>query len=362
MQNKIYLNEGYFEKAEKLLIESGEFSASTFIYSTGVKAVKIKNSKGEFISLPYMGQMIWRAQFLGRELVMQTMFDEPIPAKINFHETYGCFLMHCGLTAMGNPTDIDTHLPHGELPIAKYQENYIITGEDEKGKYIAIGGKYTHKICYTYNYEFSPLIKLYEGATSIDIEVEFTNKKDVPLEYYYLCHINHKPVNGSKLVYTADRSKIVAHHEVPADYNKEIGDKTNAYLDMLDKDASIMDEVGGIDQSYAPEIVFTCSYEADEDGNAYTMQVMPDEYATYVIHKPSELPFGIRWISRTEDEDTMGMVLPATAEHKGLAYCRQKGFQSYLKKGETVSYHMQTGLLTPKDSKIMQEKIKKMGF
>ena len=28
-------------------------------------------------------------------------------------------------------------------------------------------------------------------------------------------------------------------------------------------------------------------------------------HSTFVIHRPSELPFGVRWISRTEDEDTL---------------------------------------------------------
>ena len=360
MNTKIFLNKGYFENFEKTLVESGSLRASTFVYSTGVEAVRVKNDKGEIIVLPYMGQMIWRAEFLGKQLTMKTIFDEPIKAKYNFQETYGCFLMHCGLSAMGNPTEQDTHTPHGELPIAEYQVAFIEVGEDEKGKYIAIGGKYEHKLCYTFNYEFSPLVKLYEGSTSLEITAEFTNHKDIPLEYYYLCHINHRPVDGAKLEYTADRKKIVVHHEVPEGYVKEA--ETNKYLDMLDKDQSIMDTIGGPNQSYAPEIVFNCVYDADAEGKAYTMQVNPDGTATYVCHRPSELPFGVRWISRTEDEDTMGMVLPATAEHKGLIYCREKGYQNFLRKGETVVYHMETGYLTKEDSQKMQEKIKKLGY
>ena len=111
MQNKIILKESYFGVEETEILSSGEFSASLFTYSTGVKAVRIKNAKGSFVVLPYMGQMIWRAEFLGYEMTMKTIFDEPIPAKSVFHETYGCFLMHCGLTAMGNPTAEDDHLP-----------------------------------------------------------------------------------------------------------------------------------------------------------------------------------------------------------------------------------------------------------
>ena len=363
MQNKIILKESYFGVEETEILSSGEFSASLFTYSTGVKAVRIKNAKGSFVVLPYMGQMIWRAEFLGYEMTMKTIFDEPIPAKSVFHETYGCFLMHCGLTAMGNPTAEDDHLPHGELPICKYDSAYIITGEDEVGKYIGISGVYTHKLCYTYDYEFSPMLKLYEGSTYIDITVNFTNNKDVPLEYYYLCHINHRPVNGARLCYTADRKKIKVNHEVPDGYfSKADADATNAYLNMLDENPAIMDKIGEPYQCYRPEIVFYAQYDADEFGNAYTMQVNPDGYSTFVIHRPEELPYGIRWISRTEDEDTMGMVLPATSEHLGRTYCRRNNQQKYLAKGESVTYHMVTGYLTPEQSKAMEEKIHSLGF
>ena len=40
-----------------------------------------------------------------------------------------------------------------------------------------------------------------------------------------------------------------------------------------------------------------------------------DEGACYVSHPMDYLPYAIRWISRTGDEDSMGMVLPATCEH-----------------------------------------------
>jgi hypothetical protein len=58
----------------------------------------------------------------------------------------------------------------------------------------------------------------------------------------------------------------------------------------------------------------------------------------------------------------MGMVLPATAEHLGKLYCQRNGQQSYLKKGESVTYSIQTGLLTKDEASKMQDKIKSMGF
>ncbi len=360
---KINIYENYFSELEKEICSFGELSATLFTYKTGVKAIKIKNSKGSATILPYMGQMIWRLDFNGVELSMKTMYTDPIPVTEDYTGSYGCFLMHCGLTAMGNPTERDNHKPHGELPIAKYEDVCILMDTDEKGDYIAVTGKYNRKFCYDVNYDFIPLIKLYKNATFIDIKASFTNNKDIPLEYYYLCHINHKPIDGAKLLYTADRKTIKVNRCVPENYWDEAGgDATNKYLDRLMGNPSLMDEVGQEGQAYSPEIVFSMKYTADENGNAYTMQLNPDGTATYVVHRPEELPVGTRWISRTEDEDAMGMILPATSEHLGRTYCREHGQQKYLNKGETITYNMQTGLLDEKGAKALAEKIKSMGF
>ena len=362
--NKLYLYEDFFTRDEKEVASCGKLSASIFTYSTGVKAVRLKNDRGAIVLLPYMGQMIWRAEFDGYDMTMKTIFDEPIAAKEVFGETYGCFLMHCGLTAMGNPTREDDHKPHGELPIAKYQKVFIVSGEDEEGKYIGLSGVYTHKSCYALNYDFSPLVKIYEGKTIINIDASFTNNKDVPLEYYYLCHINHRPVDGATLEYTADRKSIKVNHEVPDGYFSEADAKaTNDYLNALDKNPGIMDKIGDAGQCYRPEIVFYCKYTEDKDGNAYTMQYdKKGGHSTFVIHKPEELPFGIRWISRTEDEDTMGMVLPATSEHLGKLYCQRNGQSKFLNKGETVKYHMVTGLMNNAEAEALYKKIKALGY
>ena len=356
MQARINLFPEQFGELEKTVIDSGEFSCSTFVYSTGVKAVRIKNSKGYLVILPFMGQMIWDIEFLGRKLVMKSIYDEPEICYDTYGESYGCFLMHCGLTAMGNPSPMDTHKPHGELPIAKYKEVYAILGEDEKGKYISLGGVYSHKRAYDKNYDFSPEVRLYEGAAEIEVTVTIENKKDLPLEYFYLCHINYLPVENSRLYYSAKHENITAHREVPSDYPKE--KETNDYLDLLDKDISLMDVVDSSSQSYAPEIVFTCIYDADEEGNAYTMQQFPDGYSCYVCHRPEELPYGIRWIARTDDEDALGMVLPATAEHKGYIYCKKRGQEKYLESGKSITFHLKTGLIDPDNSEKLKTKIK----
>ena len=111
---KVYLCKGDFGEKKRLLAENGEFKAETFRYSTGVEALKVSNARGSFTILPFLGQQIWRCDFDGVELAMKSIYDEPKDCKDCFNESYGCFMMHCGLTAMGNPTAEDDHVGHAE--------------------------------------------------------------------------------------------------------------------------------------------------------------------------------------------------------------------------------------------------------
>ena len=197
---KINLANFVFTDKPTVVAEDGEFKAVGFRYSTGVEALKVSNRRGSFTILPWMGQMIWRCDFDGRELAMKSMYDEPKDCKESFSDSYGCFMMHCGLTAMGNPTPEDTHIGHAELPVARYQEAYLEFGTDKGGDYVAVGGTYQHDLCFTYNYAFSPRVVLRKGAAKIEISATVKNQKDIPFEYYYLCHVNHRPVDGSKIV------------------------------------------------------------------------------------------------------------------------------------------------------------------
>ena len=75
--------------------------------------------------------------------------------------------------------------------------------------------------------------------------------------------------------------------------------------------------------------------------------------------RPSELPYGLRWIARTGDEDALGMCLPATAEHKGLHYCKEHSQLKALPSGETITFHMQAGWLPPEQAAVEAEKCRR---
>ena len=136
---KISLTPSFFGETEKVLFEHGKMSLSLFRYSTGIRGMTLKNARGYMTVLPFKGFQVWRAGFDGHELVMKTLFDEPTEST-EYCKTYGAFLIHCGLTAIGNP-DVgagDTHPLHAELPNIGYDKAWAVCGEDEKGKYVEL--------------------------------------------------------------------------------------------------------------------------------------------------------------------------------------------------------------------------------
>jgi hypothetical protein len=342
-ETRVNLAPIFFGEAEKTLVESGALTASTFKYASGVSAVRLSNGLGQLILLPFQGQQIWSASMGGRELTMVSMFDEPQPTQV-YLDTYGGFLLHCGATAMGVPTEADSHPLHGELPNARYQKAYLVLGQDEKGDYIGLGGKYRHTVAFSHNYTAEPVVKLYACSTLYSVTMDITNLKRTEMEFMYLAHINFRPTDHGRLVYSAPctpehvrvRKSIPSHvHPLPG-YREFLAD--------LEEHPEKHNELRP-DLLFDPEVVFFLDYVADGEGWAHTMQVRPDGTADYVRHRPGQLDTGVRWISRTPDQDALGMILPATAEPEGYSAEKAKGNIKIIGAGETVHIDLEMGTL-----------------
>lgn len=108
---------------------------------------------------------------------------------------------------------------------------------------------------------------------------------------------------------------------------------------------------------FDPEVVFFIDYLTDQDGWAHSMQVHPDDSADYVRHRPDQLDKGIRWISRTADQDALGIVAPATAEPEGYLAEKAKGnIKTIPAKGE-FHFEIEVGVLSPAQVERMETKI-----
>ena len=356
MRMQVYRH--FFTERERTILTHGEMSVSAFRYESGSEALKVTNPKGYFIILPFQGQQIWKACFLGRDLGMQTTVKEPIP-NTDYLKTYGAFVYHCGMNSFGVPQADDNHPLHGDTPNIAYNEAYIDCGEDEKGRYIAVSGLLNFDIAFTKKYHFRPECRLYEDGTVLNFTLSLTNMRTEPMEYMYLAHINFRPVDGAKLIYCAkhDREHMKVHKRIGAGVPKEQADKLMDYMNRIQEDPFLGDRVGAEDEIYDPEICWAVRYEADENGRAYTLQYEEGAGAGYVSHPTDVLPVGVRWIARTGSEDAMGMVLPATAEHLGYMNAKRAGMVKTLAGGETLTFSFEAGYLPDEEARAVVRKI-----
>ncbi len=184
----IDLRPGHFGDAETVLATHGSLTASTYRYSTGVLGLRLRNGVGQISLLPFQGQQIWDAEFLGRPLTMRSMFAEPYPT-LDYLRTYGAFLIHCGVTAMGSPGPTDDHPLHGELPNARYQRAQLLVGRDEHGPFMGLTGTYRHTVAFSHNYEAQPTVTLHAGSSRICVDVNIRNLRHVPMELMWQSHV-----------------------------------------------------------------------------------------------------------------------------------------------------------------------------
>jgi hypothetical protein len=354
----MHLTPSLFTDNERPLVEHGRLSASAFRYESGVCAIRVANDQGQLILLPFQGQQIWSAQFGGRDLTMRSMFSQPRSTQA-YLETYGAFLVHCGATAMGVPTSEDSHPLHGELPNAPYDRAWLVAGEDPRGDYLTVSGEYEHIVAFNHHYIARPEVRLYAGATRFSISIAIHNLKRSPMELMYLAHVNFRPVDNGRLVYSAHCSPehVRVRKSIPSHVRPPAG-----YAEFLTELAEHPERHNVLTPAMAfdPEVVFFIDYLADSEGWAHSMQVHPDGSADYIAHRPDQLSHGVRWISRTADQDCLGIVLPATAEPEGYHAEKAKGNIRTLDAGQSVRFEMEAGYLSALEVPDFQTKIEEI--
>ncbi len=350
----VHLHPACFTSCEQPVLSFAGLTASAFTYPGGVAGLRLRNDRGAIVVLPFQGQQIWDATFDGRTLTMKSMFDQPHSTR-EYLATYGAFLLHCGVTAMGVPGPQDKHPLHGELPNAPYRSAHLVTGTDERGPWVSVGGEYRHTIAFSSNYVARPKVTMRPGSAIVEIAMEVENLKNTPMEVMYMAHVNFRPLDHGRLVFSAPCTPATVqvrgaptHIPVPpghAEFLKELAADPTRHLVL----------VPGM--AYEPEAVLSFQYRADKDGRAHSMMVHPDGYASWISHRPSQLPKGVRWISRTPDQDCLGIVLPSTAGPEGYTVEKAKGNVQSLGGGKTIRWDMEAGLLLPAEAKDMEERI-----
>ncbi len=317
----IDLQPEHFTARETVLARSGGMTAATFRYRSGVAALTITNAVGRITLLPFQGQQIWRAEFFGRPLTMQTPFEEPVDTQ-DFLRTYGGFFLHCGALAMGDPGAEDRHAVHGELPNARYQQAQLVIGRDAGGAFMRMTGRYRHAVAFTHDYIAEPAVTLHSESSRIHLEMRVRNLRHLPMDLMYLAHINFRPVDGAKLIDTVRAGGLRVRSALPG--GLVASEEYQRLLAALDRDvASHRDIVSGA--AIDPELVLALDPLPDAEGWAHGMQLLPDGAADFVSYRPAELDHCLRWMTRNPGMNALGLMLPATAEADGHAAEKAKG-------------------------------------
>jgi hypothetical protein len=362
-ETRIELTAAQFMACEQRLVTCGSLAATTFRFRSGVCAVRLTNEWGAVTVLPFQGQQVWSAEFGAehaprRTLTMRSMFEQPYPTR-EFLATFGGFLQHCGATGMGVPSAQDSHALHGELPNAPYQHAYLVTGVDTAGPYIGVGGVYQHTVAFSHNYMAEPLLKLRAGATTFTVRMQITNLKQSPMALMYLAHVNFRPVDNGRLVYSVPRTAEHVRARTSLPTHIQVDAAFVEFINQLRNDP-FLHETLTPGTPFDPEAVFFLDYVADEAGWAHTLQLHPDGSADYLRHRPDQLPRATRWICRTADQDALAMVEPGTAETEGYSAEKAKGFIRLLASGERFDCELEIGLLPPAEAAQLAARVEAM--
>lgn len=341
---RLPLRRADFESTERVVAQTSDFEASVFRYPSGVDAVRIANSRGYLVVLPFLGQMVWDAVFDGVDLTMKNIFTQPLPVD-EIVATYGCFAFHSGLLRNGCPGPEDSHALHGEMPCAPMDSAALVIGCNDEVACIRIEGAYEYAMGFGDHYRASPWVELVADGTLFRMGMAVENLASVPMDLMYMCHVNFAWWDNARVVqplpftpdYTCVRSTIPGHVPATPAYK--------AFINELAANPALM-EVLDEPQRYAPEQVFYLQQPGrDAGGLTQSMLQRPAGDALFIRHDTHQFPQLVRWILRSEDQQVCAFALPSTCRPEGYLAEKKAGRVQQLEAGECREFEVQLGYL-----------------
>ncbi|MFT0532386.1 aldose 1-epimerase family protein [Castellaniella hirudinis] len=342
----VHLRRQDFAALPHPLLDCGPIRATAFRYPSGVEALRLENARGHVIVLPYMGQMIWHAEFDGVALTMGNGFDMPRPAT-SIVQTYGCLAFHSGLLGNGCPSPQDTHPLHGEMPCAPMDAAALAVGADADGPFVEVQGQYEYIMGFGAHYLARPSVRLYAADTRLRVGMTVRNRSSAPMELMYMCHVNFAYRPGARIVqpapFTAEhvqvRQSVPGHVRPTPDYL--------AFIDALTADPSLM-QVLDAPRRYDPEQVFYVrGLAADAAGRTHALMQLPEGGGFFMSYPVRGFPKTVRWILVNGDAQVAAFALPSTCEPEGYLAEKAKGNVRVLAPDEQAVFSVDLGYLTP---------------
>ncbi len=352
---RIDLPRSAFNDRATRVAQTGDTVVTAGRLPNGLETLRIVMPRMELLVLPFRGQQVWQAWVDGRPIGMRGMTEDPRDGA-TLLESFGAFLFHCGLLGTAAPGLEDDHPLHGELPLAPMDEAWLEVGEENGRTLMRVCGSWEFARAFRAHYRWSPSVALASDATTMTVNAQVENLMGSPLPFMYLAHPNFRPVDDATLAYSAPYGP--EHVRVRADVPAHLGDRPGyrERLESLRVDPSQHHRLSA-DQTFDPEAVFLIDFRADADGFAHSMQVHPDGRADWIAHKPAECPVGIRWVSRTPEQDCIALAEPSTSGLLGYAAEQRAGRVPVLAAGATWSTEVRLGRLDLDAARAMADHI-----
>ncbi|WP_434999610.1 aldose 1-epimerase family protein [Vibrio scophthalmi] len=332
---KIPLYKDLFKSAKTIILQSEQFEVTSFSYNSGIQALEIKNAKGKLVILPFMGQMIWDAEFLGIDMCMKNMFSEPKSAK-SIVETYGCFSFHSGLLRNGCPGPEDDHPLHGEMACAAMDSAWLVVSDDT----IILWGSYEYVMGFGDHYLAKPSLCLKANESTFEIRMDVTNLGAQPMPLQYMCHMNAAYFDNAKFSQNIPDEVIKLRESVPEhvkptpqwlDYNETL--KVSPAITVLEHP-----------EMYDPEIVYFMDKLSDHTQHAKFEMVISDQHKLVTVFDTTQFDYATRWVLYNSDQSVGAYVLPATCRPEGYNAAKNNGSLIYLAPNETRNFTVKTGI------------------
>ncbi|MDT3766520.1 aldose 1-epimerase family protein [Gleimia hominis] len=328
-----------FSNEPQVFLKNDGFKVEGKRYRTGIESLTLGNERGYVEVLPFMGQIIWDANFDGHSLRMKNMFEEPHPAK-EITDTYGCFAFHSGILSAGCPSPEDTHQMHGEFPCAPMDRCWLEVSEN--GDAISAVSSYEYVKGFGDHYRARPSVTLHADSGLFDIGLSVTNLSEyMPLSMQYMCHMNYAFVENGKLDQSIGKGAFQLRRSIPA-HVKPTKEWTQLNEDIISGkvDADDLSAAEGFD----PEIV----YFADDlpqygEDMKFTM-TSPDGTVFTTQFKSSDFQVATRWILYNPDQQVAAFVLPGTSRPEGFLAAEKAGTIVKVDPGATRTFAVTTGV------------------
>lgn len=349
----ILLHPQMFSASELLIFDSDEVKIAIFRFQSGVEAVRVKARRGEFIWLPFLGSQIWDWMVNGVSQKFEGFVSEPSYGK-TFLENYGGFLIHCGMTAMGNPSREDTHPQHGELPTARFSSACMEFDPDDTKFPISLCSELHWHVPFVADYSFRPRLRIRHDGLSAIMDGELTNASHHDFPFMYLAHINFPYTGGNRLSYdieSFDSESVKILREGTSGISRGPGS-------FLTLDAA---------QSYDPELVAILDHRRRAYPRTHRDHVVNSMHSTknsavWVATNIDQLDHTVIWITHTKDRGACGFSMPATAGPTGYASEFKQGNVKVISGGETIRLQYAFGYSENAKAKDVEEVIQQMQF